>query len=121
MDDTPSARSKLIASLLGPVLMAVSGSEALHLDIWSQGLPQLVYLNGLILFALGLAIIRVHNRWHLAWPLAITIIGWMMLAAGLFRMFFPRAEQADATPLTYAFVSLIFLLGAFLTLKAYRS
>ncbi len=113
-------RSKLIASLLGPMLIVVSISEGLNLHIWDTSIPQIVYLNGMILFAVGLVVVRFHNIWRRTWIVTITIIGWLILLAGLFRMFFPNAQQAEATPITYAFIALICLIGVFLSYKAYR-
>jgi len=52
-----------MAGLAGPTLMAVTASEALNLDIWSGVSPALVYLNGVLLFVAGLAIVRTHNVW----------------------------------------------------------
>ena len=57
--------SKNIASVLGPVLIAVNISEITHFDIWAESYPPLVYLNGVILFVVGGALLRFHNHWRL--------------------------------------------------------
>ncbi len=119
MNDPDQKHSKNIASLLGPVLIAVTLSEAINLHIWADSFPQVTYLNGMILFSVGLAVVRFHNRWLPAWTVTITILGWLMLVAGLFRLFFPGAEQAGGSPATYVFIGGLCLLGLFLTLKAY--
>ena len=120
MTDDDQHTSKIIASLLGPVLLAVTISETVNLDIWEVSLAPVVYLNGLIFFAIGLAIVRFHNLWRWSWTLAVTIAGWALVAAGLFRMFFPTAPQADPSPATYAFIGVLATLGLFLTFKGYR-
>ena len=97
------ANSRHIAGLAGPTLMVMTTSEAVNLDIWAGVSPTLVYLNGLMLFVAGLAIVRTHNVW-----------------GGLVRMFAPRAPQLAASYSTYAVIFLLFLLGAVLTLQAVR-
>lgn len=119
MTDNLHETSKVIASLLGPVLVAVTVSEAINLDIWAVSLAPVVYLNGLIFFAAGLAIVRFHNLWQRSWRVMVTIAGWLLLLAGLFRLFFPTAPQADPTPATYVLIGVLFLLGLFLTVKGY--
>lgn len=114
------ADSRHIAGLAGPTLMVMTTSEALNLDIWAGVSPTLVYLNGLMLFVAGLAIVRTHNVWSLRWPLLVTLLGWAALAVGTLRMFAPRAPQLAASASTYAVIFLLFLLGAFLTLQAFR-
>jgi hypothetical protein len=85
--------AKSLAGLIGPVLLVVTSSETLNLRIWEGAPATLVYLNGCLLFAAGLAILRAHNVWVWRWPVLITIVGWLALAAGLFRTFLPGAPQ----------------------------
>ena len=112
--------SKHVAGLIGPTLMALAASEAMNLHIWAINIPPVTYLNGTLLFIGGLSIVRAHNRWTLAWPLAITLVGWAAILGGLFRMFAPQAQQAGENGATYAGLAALFLLGAFLTYNAYR-
>ena len=117
MDD--DRRSKQIGSVLGPTLLMVNISEVINLGIWEESLPPVTYLNGLMLFAAGLAIVRFHSRWRPLWTVSITLVGWLMMAGGLFRLYFPAAQQADATATTYAFVGFLGLLGLIMTVKSY--
>ncbi len=73
--------------------MAITTSEALNLDIWAGVSPTLVYLNGVLLFVAGLAIVRTHNVWVRRWPVLVTLLGWVALAIGLLRMFAPWARS----------------------------
>ena len=114
------AEPRRIAGLAGPTLMAVTLSEALNLDIWRGVSPTLVYLNGVLLFVAGLAIVRAHNVWSRRWTVVVTLLGWAALLAGLARMFAPAAPQLGETPSTYGVIGLLFLAGAFLTFQAYR-
>ncbi len=112
--------SKNIASVLGPVLIVVTLSELLNYGIWSTSIPMVVYFNGMVLFSVGLAIARFHNRWRLDWTLTISIMGWLMMIGGFFRLFFPNAEQAPANWVTYAFVGVLCLFGVIMSVRAYR-
>lgn len=114
------ADSRHIAGLAGPTLVVMTTSEALNLDIWAGVSPTLVYLNGLMLFVAGLAIVRTHNVWTRSWPVLVTLLGWAALAVGTLRMFAPRAPQLAASSSTYAVIFLLFLLGVVLTLQAVR-
>jgi hypothetical protein len=100
-----------IAAVAGPSLLAVNISEALNLDIWDGADPSLVYLNGMILFIAGTFIASIHNRWGNASEILVTACGWLLVAAGAFRMVFPKAEQLHAGPWTYGFIGLLALVG----------
>lgn len=115
------ASSETLAAIVGPTLMALGGSEAAHLRIWAKPVPQVVYLNGVLLLVAGLAIVRIHNLWVWGWPTAITIVGWLMAVAGLYRMFAPNGPQAKAIPTTYVMLALIAALGAALAFIGWRS
>jgi hypothetical protein len=110
--------SKSLAALVGPVLIAITASEALNLQIWSGVAAPVVYLNGCLLFVAGLSIIRAHNIWSLRWPVAITLIGWLALAAGLYRMFVPRALQGGENVATYIVIAVLFAIGCLLTVMS---
>ncbi|MEO1200799.1 MAG: hypothetical protein AAFX39_16520 [Pseudomonadota bacterium] len=112
-------RSRHIGSVLGPILLVVTISEWINIDIWSENLPPVTYLNGVMLFAAGLAIVRFHSRWRPIWTASITIVGWLMIAGGAYRLFFPTAPQADPTPMTYTFIAIIGALGAIMTFRSY--
>src|SRR5262249_31552567 len=92
--------SRKLASVIGPVLLAMSVTEAINFDIFAAETAPLVYLNGSILFAAGLSVMRAHNRWTLDWRVLITVVGWAALALGLYRMVLPHAEQPTTGGLT---------------------
>lgn len=111
--------SKNIAGLIGPILMVLSLSEFLNFHIWTKVEPTVVYLNGLLLFTGGLALIRSHNKWAIDWTLLITLIGWLSLLLGLYRVFFPYSKQLEKNTFTYATLGILFIVGITLTIKAY--
>ena len=124
--------SKRVAGLLGPVLIALSMSEALNLRLLVAEIGptaiHVVYLNGTLLFIAGLSIVRVHNYWTASWPVLVTVMGWTSMLCGLNRMFAPvsgaefgldvrRPEQSIIV--IYAMLSVLFAIGIVLTFKAY--
>jgi hypothetical protein len=115
-------RSRQIAAFLGPTVILLAISEARNVQIWETGIAPLTYLAGLIWFLGGLAVVRVHNRWSMDWPVAITLVGWFFLVGGVFRMLFPEAQQGNQnTPAIaiYAIDVVLLALGALMTFKAY--
>lgn len=116
------ARSKHLAGLLGPSLIAVTLTESINADIFINTSAHLVYLNGALLFVAGLAIVRTHNLWIARWPVLITLMGWTCLLVGLARMTAPvSALQAAQYPTAVqALTVLLFVIGIILSVYAYR-
>jgi len=112
--------SRRIARLVGPTLIVLTVSETINLDIWKTNSALVTYLNGTLLFVAGLAIVPAHNRWLRSWPVVITLVGWLAMGFGMFRMFAPRAEQGGENVATYLVIATILAIGIFLTIKAYR-
>ena len=50
--------------------------------------PALQFIAGLIPIILGTWIILVHNMWAYDWSVVVTIVGWLMLLGGIFRLWF---------------------------------
>jgi hypothetical protein len=116
-------RSIQIAGFLGPTIIVLAISEAKNLQIWDTGIASLTYLAGLLWFFGGLVIVRLHNRWSTDWPVTITLVGWFFLVGGLFRLFFPDAQQGNEnTPPVAIYVTdaVLVVLGTLMTLQAYR-
>ena len=107
--------SQRIAAVLGPALVVTNVSETIHLDIWEDVDPPLVYLNGLLFFVGGLFIATTHNLWVRDWRVLVTLSGWLLMLAGAYRMFAPKAPQLDPGPVTYAGIALLGCLGATLS------
>ena len=111
--------SKQLAGLIGPTLAALGATEALNIHIFENQIAAVVYLNGTILFVVGLALVRAHNRWSWRWPTLITITGWVLLAGGLYRMIAPEAPQAPANAGSCVAFLAIIAIGVFLSFKGY--
>ena len=125
------AHSKLIAGLVGPLLAAMGVAMLINRSLFPTLIGELahntglIFLSGLLVLLAGVAIVRVHNVWTGGWPILVTVIGWLAIASGLVRMWFPQA----AAPIAQAFGSdatglligglVVLALGAFLSYKAY--
>ena len=115
--------SKHLAELIGPTLIAISITEAINLPLFANNPAPVVYLNGTLLFVVGLSIIRVHNYWMRGWPVLVTLVGWLLLLGGLTRMAAPELAQRsvqDPTPV-YALLLVLLAIGVVLTFKAYAT
>jgi hypothetical protein len=108
-----------LAGLIGPTLVAIGATEALNIRTFENQIAPVVYLNGTILFVVGLALVRAHNRWAWGWPTLITVTGWVLLLGGLYRMIAPEAPQAHDSPESYAMFAVIVAIGMFLSFKGY--
>jgi hypothetical protein len=71
--------SRKLAGLIGPTMVAIGATEASNMDIFSNQIAPVVYLNGTVLFVAGLAIVRAHNLWTWRWPVMLTLTGWVAL------------------------------------------
>ena len=111
--------SRQLAQIIGPTLNVMTLAEMINLPIWKSNMPSVTFLNGVLLFVGGISIIRIHNFWVRDWTILITLIGWSMMLIGVLRMFFPTAKQGGENLLTYLLLSVLFVIGLFLTLKGY--
>jgi uncharacterized membrane protein YgdD (TMEM256/DUF423 family) len=111
--------SQELAGLIGPTLIALGATEARNMQMFEGQIAPVVYLNGTILFVVGLALIRAHNRWTWRWPTLITITGWVLFLGGLYRMIAPEAPQASANAGSYAMLVALGVIGLFLSYKGY--
>jgi hypothetical protein len=116
--------SKRIAGLLGPALITMIASESKWVNphLYDTQIPPVVYLSGMLLFVAGLSIVRVHNRWTGGWTVVITLMGWLAMILGLFRMFAPAAylRGAQNNDIALSAIEIVLLgIGMYLTFKAY--
>ena len=87
--------SIIIARLLGPLLLVSAAAllvnrRGLQKTAENEGKnPSVVYLDGLITFTGGLAIVEFHNLWVSGWQTIITVLGWLMVVGGGTRILIP--------------------------------
>jgi hypothetical protein len=111
--------SRRLAGWIGPTLLALGLTEAWNMDIYATQTAPVVYLNGTLLFVVGLAIVRAHPHWTWRWPVLVTLTGWGALLVGLYRMAAPDAPQAGESLPTFSALMVLTLIGAVLTWAAY--
>lgn len=126
-------KSRFLAALIGPVLVAVSISLAINRDLMPQIVEQvaddymMILFAGVITLLTGLAIVLKHNIWR-GWPAIITAFGWIAIVGGTARIVFPRQVAGIAPAFVEAGGGVILLveaavfalLGLFLCWKAFR-
>jgi hypothetical protein len=84
-----------------------------------------LFVLAIITLMIGLLLVVSHNIWVLDWRLLITLIAWLILLSGIFRLFFldyfARVGQWWTKHMSCAItVSVIFfLIGIFLIYKGF--
>ncbi|MGB8816344.1 MAG: hypothetical protein WCC66_00295 [Rhizobiaceae bacterium] len=118
-------KSKQIAALLGPTMVAMLVAEfpLVQPHLYDAQIPPVVYLSGVLMFVAGLAIIRAHNIWLKNWTVLVTLSGWLFLLLGLVRMFgAAQYRQAAAGTSSWVFILLegcLLVAALIMTYKAY--
>jgi hypothetical protein len=88
-----------LAQLIGPVALVAALSLFLNRSTYLamaqefMRSPALIYLSGLLTMTAGVAIVLAHNRWVAAWPVLITIFGWLAVIGGAARIAFPNQTR----------------------------
>lgn len=119
-------KSRQIAGILGPALSVALIAEfpLVQPHLYDEQIPPVVYLSGVLFFVAGLAIVRSHNLWMRAWPVLITVTGWLFLILGLIRMFAAgqyRQTSAEVSSTTFMVLEGILLVVALvITYYGYR-
>jgi hypothetical protein len=91
--------SIFLAKLMGPLMLAVGigifVNGAIYRLLADEFLRSraLIYLSGLLTMTAGLAIVLTHNVWRADWPVIITILGWLALIGGAFRIVMPQGTE----------------------------
>lgn len=123
--------SVFIASLIGPALMAIAVAILTNrraLEAMAGQMPDnlaVVFLAGLALLVIGIAIVRVHGAWSNDWTVIVTLFGWLAMLGGLVRMMIPEKAAALANEIiknrvaTLSMAVFMLLIGGFLTLKGF--
>jgi hypothetical protein len=126
-------KSYYIARLLGPVMctigIAMLANPETYRQIAHQFLmtPAFLYVTGVLLLTTGLTILNAHPLWTRDWRSLITLLGWMAITAGVWRILAPQyipfvggALIAHEHFLIGVGVVLL-AVGGFLTFKGYVS
>ena len=87
--------SVFLARLIGPVLLviglAVFANQRGFRELAEEFLTSkaLLFLSGLLIMPVGLAIVLTHNIWALDWRVLVTLLGWLAAIGGALRLFGP--------------------------------
>jgi len=115
----PNSPSLFLARLMGPTAIAFAATEFKNSDILPSPDPAVTYLNGAILFISGLSVILHHNCWSRGWTVLITILGWLMVTVGLWRMAQPTAQPDGNEGVVWATEGVLFVAGMVLCWRGY--
>ena len=94
-------RSIYLARLIGPIFVVIGVGMLLNapafLAIARQFLASyaLIYLAGLITLTAGIALVLAHNVWIGNWRLIITVLGWLGVIGGVFRIVLAAGSRRD--------------------------
>ncbi|MGE0563572.1 MAG: hypothetical protein AB7O50_03570 [Pseudolabrys sp.] len=92
-------RSVYLARLIGPpfivagIGMLFNGAVYRALAEQFIASPALIYLSGVIVLPVGIALVLAHNLWVKDWRVIITVFGWLAIVGGTIRMIAPQAAQ----------------------------
>lgn len=95
--------SLFLAQLIGPVLIVIGLGLLLKKTEFREMATDflssraLIFVSGLLTLVAGLAIVLTHNVWEFNWPVIITILGWLSVFGGVFRILFPDSVQSVGT------------------------
>jgi hypothetical protein len=87
--------SIFLARLIGPVMLvvglAVFTNQRAFRDMAEEFLASraLLFLSGLLIMPMGIAIVLTHNVWTADWRLLITLFGWLNAIGGAVRLAAP--------------------------------
>jgi len=123
--------SIFLARLIGPFFLIVAVSllinQAQFRAIADEFMhsPALVFLTGLMILPVGLALVLSHNVWVADWRVLITLLGWLTIVSGALRIAAPK-RALDVGRKVYAMPNILYLsaaiwlaVGAILTFFGY--
>src|SRR5258705_6841623 len=96
--------SVFIARLIGPVMLviglAVFTNQRAFRDMAEEFLASraLLFLSGLLIMPVGLAIVLTHNIWPADGRVMITLFGWLNVIGGAPRRFAPTYVMPSRRP-----------------------
>ncbi|MCW3478928.1 hypothetical protein OL229_05025 [Neisseriaceae bacterium JH1-16] len=129
-----SSRTTYLSRLIGLYLLLFSLSMFAHKQATVEVMtalvnnPPLLFMTGIILCPIGLAMILGHNVWTGgARPVIVTLIGWATLLKGLLCLFVPPAMAPilllggmHYASLYYLYACMALILGLYLSIGTDR-
>jgi len=120
-----------IARLIGPLFVVLGVgillNQAVYADMIGQAvlIPVLIYLTGMLALTAGVAMLNGYHAWTADWRVVITILGWIMVIAGIVRIVLPVVTAvlaiglysgSSAMPIVAVIVLVV---GVFLSYQGY--
>ena len=87
--------SVFLARLIGPVMLVIGlaafANQRAFRDMAEEFLASraLLFLSGLLVMPMGLAIVLTHNVWTADWRVLVTLFGWLNVIGGAVRLLAP--------------------------------
>jgi hypothetical protein len=129
-----SRLTAFLAKLIGSFMVIVGVAIGLHKQASVESIeaiaqtPVLLLVIGLIMLAVGLALVLRHNVWSGGVvPIAITLVGWIILLRALLLLFGPPQTVASLLVairlerLFYGYVGAAIVIGCCLTYAGFAS
>jgi len=122
-----------VARLVGPLFIVLGLgcliNQTAYADMIGQAIlvPVVIYLSGLMSFLAGVAMLNGYHGWTPDWRIIITILGWLLVIAGIIRIMLPTAAAVAAISIyseSYAMAIagiIVLVIGGFLSFKGYRA
>lgn len=94
-----------IAKLIGPFLIVIGVAGIVNVEqLRSIGREFMagsahLFVAGILALVTGLVLVNTHNVWVSDWPVLITILGWLALLGGVFRIVFPALAVSIGKPM----------------------
>lgn len=84
----------------------------------------LFFLLAVITMILGLLMVASHNSWVMGWPVAVTVICWLVFISGVLRLFLPDVHEMGKwflhDPIRLKITAVVFLIyGGYLLFHVY--
>ena len=127
--DEPTRR---FARVLGPYFLVLSVVVAVRAPDMSALLEEFAastlwpFVMGAFALLGGIAVVAFHQRWHGAPAIIVSVVGWLLVARGLFLLAFPDTAAAlaqrlvDMPPIWLPAYAVMAVLGLYLTFAGYR-
>lgn len=117
--------SLFLAKFLGLYMLIIAAIWVLRKKPFEAVVREIILSDGLLAFSgvlqilFGLAIVISHSVWVFDWRGVITLIGYLAIFQGVFRLMFPRQLQhffkKTVEKKSWVWIVILIVLGAFLT------
>ncbi len=116
---------EILTRVLGLSLLILSAIMLFNKKALKAGLrtlisEELLLVTGFIFTISGIIVISIHNIWEFSWRGMISLVGWLLLAEGIFRLLFmgkiiKTIRNIDSLVPVKISLILTLIIGAYLT------